>query len=837
MNPREFCREKGYRFTIILTYGLDLAFFESVGLRDLEFSENEEILIVADGFQVESMLPTWRDSVGSIGSRYRVAPANTPGIFHPKCIIRIGVERAAIWLGSGNLTFGGWGSNQELATDATFASDSQEAGEIRSLLSAVSSLITDSESRDLIERARSHFIGEEAPVESERIAISLGAKSLADQVATRYEGRRFDRALVLTGSTDERGAMLEWLNSTFGVRQVMVTVDRSNSSFLSEKLRVLPFAVRICSQIQTNGPLHAKFVWLESDEGNVAIVGSANCSASGWVIPPAFGGNVELIAFFDDAQADAFKPIIERFAPDHLEDFESDGSEAAERSAIPARSPIGPATLNYDSVTGIAEIEFAWADSEIDSVLLRAGELDYELSGREGRWITSLLPFGSFAESSFVDVVVMTGESERTQTVWVNDIVKLRRTSKNRLMTFGLLQFHGQKPSSEHQRMLEDINLIKETLLEGSNEFPDFRVTTSVMDGPDAAHEQTNPDDFVKSIEELRVRDRFDVGSRGSVGSFGLTGVIAAFFGRLNPEEISPNEDEQLDDFETEEVARRHWQNAPATPADRPNERNRMRFTKSLSGFLDKLADSEWLDGCTARQLQNAIAFPFVAAKLGFEGGWIEASEAVVLLRRTFDIAFLRKYGHGSKGAIELVRKRFDREGNVEVFDRVIGDGTLWSVFLVVVGRMNWSGSNSEFLRKLAMRTIYSNANLFRTANSGRVSGLIGTMAPDEIKVLLEESREVEKQFSEMDRILIEDAEQVKANQRSSRLRFEKDDLLWINGNWAEVLEPADCGENTIVYHHSKGEVINVSTSHLINVSALYRSPENPLPANNLGIG
>lgn len=58
MNPREFCREKGYRFTIILTYGLDLAFFESVGLRDLEFSENEEILIVADGFQVESMLPT-----------------------------------------------------------------------------------------------------------------------------------------------------------------------------------------------------------------------------------------------------------------------------------------------------------------------------------------------------------------------------------------------------------------------------------------------------------------------------------------------------------------------------------------------------------------------------------------------------------------------------------------------------------------------------------------------------------------------------------------------------------------------------------------------------------
>ncbi|MBK7708768.1 MAG: hypothetical protein IPJ30_24205 [Acidobacteria bacterium] len=75
-----------------------------------------------------------------------------------------------------------------------------------------------------------------------------------------------------------------------------------------------------------------------------------------------------------------------------------------------------------------------------------------------------------------------------------------------------------------------------------------------------------NPDDFVKSIEELRVRDRFDVGSRGSVGSFGLTGVIAAFFGRLNPEEISPNEDEQLDDFETEEVARRHWQNARQPP-------------------------------------------------------------------------------------------------------------------------------------------------------------------------------------------------------------------------------------------------------------------------------
>lgn len=53
--------------------------------------------------------------VRQLGQRYQLTCANLGGAFHPKMIVRAGPSGAAVWIGSGNLTHGGWGCNLEVA--------------------------------------------------------------------------------------------------------------------------------------------------------------------------------------------------------------------------------------------------------------------------------------------------------------------------------------------------------------------------------------------------------------------------------------------------------------------------------------------------------------------------------------------------------------------------------------------------------------------------------------------------------------------------------------------------------------------------------------------------
>lgn len=86
-----------------------------------------------------------------------------------------------------------------------------------------------------------------------------------------------------------------------------VTVE--SLSFDPKKLSKLPVDIRI---IPVEGDmLHAKFYWFEGSQGDAAILGSANCSATAWLLAPQKGGNVETILCFDDATKDDFSEPLE----------------------------------------------------------------------------------------------------------------------------------------------------------------------------------------------------------------------------------------------------------------------------------------------------------------------------------------------------------------------------------------------------------------------------------------------------------------------------------------------------------------------------------------------
>lgn len=121
LSPYETVREGRWRAALFTTYSLSLSFFEAYLLRNgLRRSNCSEIWVVAD-------LDGYRDSLLErqsrlIGHAYRLAPvALDRGVFHPKIGYLVGDTFDVLWVGSGNLTYGGFGRNVEVFE--TFRSD------------------------------------------------------------------------------------------------------------------------------------------------------------------------------------------------------------------------------------------------------------------------------------------------------------------------------------------------------------------------------------------------------------------------------------------------------------------------------------------------------------------------------------------------------------------------------------------------------------------------------------------------------------------------------------------------------------------------------------------
>ena len=117
---------------LFTTYSLSLTFFESIVLRALREVECREIWVVADAEGYRSSLME-RGSHG-VGYEYHLVPVGLRnGVFHPKCCYLAGPDGDLLVVGSGNLTFGGFGRNLE-DDSVVFAIGIGVGGDVASLL-------------------------------------------------------------------------------------------------------------------------------------------------------------------------------------------------------------------------------------------------------------------------------------------------------------------------------------------------------------------------------------------------------------------------------------------------------------------------------------------------------------------------------------------------------------------------------------------------------------------------------------------------------------------------------------------------------------------------------
>lgn len=125
-----------WRKAVFTTYALSLSFFESVLLDGLVRGGSKEALILADPQGVRTGLS--EQGAQRVGRDYELEPvAVSTGAFHPKITALIADDDCHLVVGSGNLTFNGWGGNFELAEHLhpSFAADAfDDAGAFFRLL-------------------------------------------------------------------------------------------------------------------------------------------------------------------------------------------------------------------------------------------------------------------------------------------------------------------------------------------------------------------------------------------------------------------------------------------------------------------------------------------------------------------------------------------------------------------------------------------------------------------------------------------------------------------------------------------------------------------------------
>jgi len=803
MIPREFLSEREFEITLAFTYSFDPVFFERVVLPALLSGGTEDIHVLADGSEVDLVLARVHGPIHQLGRRYLLSPVRTEGRFHPKLVLRFGREEGRAWVSTGNLTHGGWGLNRELAVAWAFGPNHEDTGGwIRPLLAAARTWAPGALPARSFDRIEELSWLPAEPPETPRVLFSAG-EPLADQLLVRWRGRRFDRLRLLTGSTDSEGAVLRWMADHFGVQEVDAAVTLSRCAWTAEALNALPVAVRLyCLPPPV---LHAKAYHLSGPDGDVLLVGSADCTRSAWIHPPSQGGNVELLLIYEQPT-----PEDLAFFDAALEGEPQTPSEALRdrHEAVHEDSPPVPARrLRIDELQagedGQISVRIAHLPDGADPVeLVFPGERIVLRSDGSNLWRgrpPDWLPPG---RTAFAYVEAHVGAAVlRSGVRWLDDLRLLLEPRGIRRLQNALPRLNQSASPREDDALIRELSRLANELIADVQALRDpFRPRRSNIPTETNRAQPVDPETLIRSLIGLTVPGTRRI-EKDADWSASLSGIFRAIFRDPDSQETEGTEVSQ---DEKDAVAGAEKGGAPSDttpPAPRPARRVSLRaqdrFRTHMDEFVARLRSDRFYAHCTARQLVQAVGYPFAATMLGLRRGWARPDQA-----RDWFISVAGVLLHGRDGApplLEAVRGRYEDDGALDAFEAIVGDGTLWTLMTVALLGIPWPSRIDALRRMLLVRDLWRAESLRAAASERRLLWLIEKYrAGEAVEIMRDVAGPIGASMSKLEsglRALCEEGDLLEL-QAPHRDPIGAGELIWGPKNdWALTLEPERDGK------------------------------------------
>jgi hypothetical protein len=269
---------------------LSLTFFESYVLRCLRQQGCRDITLIADADGYQMSLSERRSK--SVGQDYRLIPvAMTKGIFHPKCIYLSSKNGDILAVGSGNMTFGGFGRNVEVFEVLEPADAPQvfnDFAEFLELLIERDDLVIHDKSwaNYFAALARNSTNGLDFSDKKNSTLVHTVVEPVVNQISSLCSSQNgANKITVLSPFHDPDGAAVKSLASMTSVRRVNVALPPSR-----KQKTMFPFpkagswdttisAVRPVLS-KNERPLHAKWFEIILNSGDkLTLTGSVNATS------------------------------------------------------------------------------------------------------------------------------------------------------------------------------------------------------------------------------------------------------------------------------------------------------------------------------------------------------------------------------------------------------------------------------------------------------------------------------------------------------------------------------------------------------------------------------
>jgi hypothetical protein len=823
ISAREFCRERDFPVTIFLTYSFEPLFFERIPLSDLEKGGSRRIVIVADAGQVREAVGQSLGQLAYLGRRYVLAETVSTRTFHPKLIARLSPTKGRIWIGSGNLTYPGWGGHHELGAAWSIGPKEDDRGLwLDPLLTAVAAAVRSSVFEDQLEIVRDSVGWMRGPANvtpPSPVLFGTPNQPLAPQLADRWRNRKFDELRLCTGSTDRDGAFLRWAHETFGVKRAVVCVSPAYASFDPARLKKLPLDVKIVRP-KDDQMMHAKFFWFSGAQGPAAVVGSANCSAAAWLAGNGFG-NFELVIPYDrPAEAD-FKSILAvfrgtKFAPDKVL---FSAPPASDDHVDPKTESFRLVSLRLRATGRVIEAILDPSpanESRVELAIERSNRrIAIPLTPRTAFQIGRLPPeFQLGPGTAFATARIETdGDISVTAPRWIDNDAALARASTDSSIEPGLGDLYRKRAmSSDQQKILEAIYAVSQSLIRGDGSAK--ALTASKAQGNhDQKQEKeeegdapaVNPVAIVRSLKELKAAREAKGYSGFTPYGGSLHGVMALLFARDEETEGEINLAREAWMGDNPELASEDAADVkgnlgapsgpqpPARPSPPPSEsaaETARKFHKQINEFLWQLAQPEFAEQCDPERLVQAPAFPLLICVRGYEGNWLSATALASVATRLVAVMFAQPYGpKRPQGLFRLVEDRYSRLQRRDEFVRAVGEGTLWAALIASLSTIVDSPPRQMIPQASALSQVFACNELLAVAKAEHLSSLVQSLViPNAEFALTDKAAKVQEALKRLVELLRYKESEIYAHQGSGRRLHDAGALLWSSQwGWSTV--------------------------------------------------
>lgn len=341
---------------IILTFNLDLLFFEYVLFSSLYASGCRNTMVLCDPAQYQLALQHDVARLQHVGQRYLLLPARTSpqGAFHPKLILLTSSDSGKVFLLSGNLTQAGYLHNWEVLT--LFEYNAKKPDPVawqgcRWAFDTLSEIINVSDMGSLGRQRLEQLWGmtpwlhqEPAPFTTAPVwPLHNLSEPLLDQVLACYhreDGSPVSEIVAVSPFFDHSAqAIQRWLQKL--QPQKMWLYFQGNGCNLNP-LRLKSVLKQHQLEFQANKlslgnrHLHAKTLLFRTEQGCWLATGSANLSRNAWLYPAA-NGNTEMISLryeHDPSYFDSWlEELTKQSAPIELETLESTDTETSDKES------------------------------------------------------------------------------------------------------------------------------------------------------------------------------------------------------------------------------------------------------------------------------------------------------------------------------------------------------------------------------------------------------------------------------------------------------------------------------------------------------------------------